>query len=877
MLQNLLKKPGTKVYQSNLNSSPKSASTQAGANNIAKYNRTTPAASGVLAQQAVTGRAQAASLSQQAPSPLAQKIIKKTNLSKPEHINLIKQLTSQMSGNDDENLEYALAVKDGKWLESVIKNPVYHTQDKVDAIKRISKKPEESYIIKNGNLFFNSTDQGNVDARMNQSHTGETRALGLLTAVGDGSYLDNYMLSAKSGKNDLELKSVSAKEDHNQARYELQAKGLKLKRHQLINRGGFREQINYESSGFAKKELKLNVSSIFKDVFGLRRNENLIGAKQTSIEKISDNQFRLSTKVGADTYSLMLRMPPEQAKKLKITQDPAKNGLELVADLGRSGKGSLEFELRPMINGQALVKDQLQPIKPNYINFDASLKALEPIPRNQVEIKASGALKNAGQIISSNLTDVNTLVSYQSVNGKPHQVISAGLPRFAHIFGRDQLQICSQTSPLLPQLTRDVVLTLANYQGKSFAEAKKAEPNLTQELYTKREEEHGKILHEMSTGVATQQNKLPYSPYYGTIDATPQFLNLISKYYAWSGDQNTVQSLDKNIKGALEWIDNNSNSEGFLTGKSGDTLKNQGWKDSGESMKFLIDKNTNKIKNPKYPLALAEIQGYVYQAKTQIADIYDEMGRTQEAKKLRSEAAKLKANFNKKFITKEGFVATAIGADGKQVPDISTNGAEALATGIVDNKHHKNILKLTFEKLDTGWGFRTLTKDNQAYNPLDYQRGSVWAYNTANVARNMPTKQAAKVWSNLLNAADTFGGRLPELFGGFDRQSGDKKIDIYPEACMTQAWSAGAPFDLMMSSLGVKADLKSKELVIDKPALPKEMDEVTVKQIHYRGKVLNLNFKKEGLFKKIKVTVTDAQSGQELKLKQDAVKYTLKV
>lgn len=288
---------------------------------------------------------------------------------------------------------------------------------------------------------------------------------------------------------------------------------------------------------------------------------------------------------------------------------------------------------------------------------------------------------------------------------------SAGLPWYGALFGRDSIIAALQMLAYEPGIAEQTIRLLAKFQGTKVDEW--------------RDEEPGKILHELRRGELANLNEIPQTPYYGSVDSTPLFLILIGEHSRWIGDLSLFQDMRQHIERALEWIDTYGNkaNNGYLSyqSESSKGLGNQGWKDSGGA----IMNADGSLAVP--PISLVEVQGYVYRAKCLIADLYARSGDNGTASKLRNEADDLKSRFNRDFwVASKGFYAIALQDKNRAVAVISSNPGQALWTGIVDQSRIEKVVQhLTSPQMFSGWGIRTLSEKEHRFNPNGYHLGTV--------------------------------------------------------------------------------------------------------------------------------------------------------
>ncbi len=385
---------------------------------------------------------------------------------------------------------------------------------------------------------------------------------------------------------------------------------------------------------------------------------------------------------------------------------------------------------------------------------------------------------------------------------------AAGLPWFMAIFGRDSILTSLQALPFTSELAETTLLVLAAWQGMMVDEF--------------RDEEPGKILHELRNGEMTAFEERPHSPYYGAADATPLFLILLDEYERWTGNSAIVRKLETEARAALKWIDHygDRNGDGYVeyNRRNKETgLENQCWKDSWNSILFA-DGSLSKL-----PRATCEIQGYVYDAKRRCARLARQFWQDAAlAEQLEQQAAELKARFNRDFwIPERNFYALAIDGDNRKVDALSSNIGHLLWSGIAEeDKARLCVEHLMSKQLFSGWGIRTMGEDEGGYNPVGYHVGTIWPHDNAIIASGLRyygyREEAARVAAGILEAATFFQGRLPEAFAGYRRDLTGFPVE-YPTACSPQAWATGAPLLLIKAMLGLEP--AGDHLLVD-PAVP---------------------------------------------------------
>jgi glycogen debranching enzyme len=385
---------------------------------------------------------------------------------------------------------------------------------------------------------------------------------------------------------------------------------------------------------------------------------------------------------------------------------------------------------------------------------------------------------------------------------------AAGLPWFMTMFGRDSILTSLQALPFTPELAATTLQALGDWQGSRIDDF--------------RDEDPGRILHEMRYGEMTAFEERPHSPYYGCADATPLYVVLLDEYERWTGDRTLVRQREHEARAALAWIDDYADLLGngyvwYRRRNEQTGLENQCWKDSWDSISY----RDGRI--PGFPRATCEIQGYAYDAKIRGARLARSIWSDPVfADRLEEEAAQLKRRFNRDFwVADGGYFALALDPEGHQVDSLASNNGHLLWSGIVDKSKAKAVVEtLLGPKLFSGWGVRTLAEGEGRYNPIGYHVGTVWPFDNSFIAWGLRRygfkDEAATIAEGILDAAGFFDGRLPEAFGGYERSLTKYPVQ-YPTACSPQAWSTGAPLLLLRTMLGLEPI--GDHLVVD-PALP---------------------------------------------------------
>ncbi|MBW4601812.1 MAG: amylo-alpha-1,6-glucosidase [Calothrix sp. FI2-JRJ7] len=415
-----------------------------------------------------------------------------------------------------------------------------------------------------------------------------------------------------------------------------------------------------------------------------------------------------------------------------------------------------------------------------------------------------------------------------------HKTVSAGVPWFSTLFGRDSIITASQTLMLNPEIAKETLALLAIYQGKLEDEW--------------REEEPGKILHELRFGELARCKEVPHTPYYGTVDATPLWLMLYAEYYAWTHDSETLENLWNNALSGMEWIDRNMKQTGYLSyhRRSRLGLANQGWKDSGDCI-------VNRKGELAYgSIALCEVQAYVYAAKLRLAEIARMKKRLDLADRWTDEARSLKMRFNRDFwMEDQDFCALALDGDGKHVDSITSNPGHCLQLGIfTPEKAYSVAERLRAPDMYNGWGIRTLSSLSPAYNPMGYHIGSVWPHDNSMIAMGLRSlgliDQALEVFQGLVDMTSVQPyQRPPELLCGYERD-GDNAPVLYPVACSPQAWATGSVFQLIQMIVNLVPDAPNNCLRVIDPALPESITHLSIHNLRVGPTILDLEFERSG-------------------------------
>jgi glycogen debranching enzyme len=472
------------------------------------------------------------------------------------------------------------------------------------------------------------------------------------------------------------------------------------------------------------------------------------------------------------------------------------------------------------------------------------MKRLAPISSRYRQWMESGA-----QVVTNNeffnavlersFTDLRMLWNEDGDGG----YLAAGTPWYDAFFGRDSAIVAMQTLAYKPEIARHALKMLARWQGK------KDDPW--------RDEEPGKILHEWRQDEMTATGELPFSPYYGSVDSTPLFLLLAGEYHAWTADLPLLRELEPNLRAALHWIDvlADIDADGYIEyeAHSAAGLVNQGWKDSPDA----IVNTDGTLAKP--PIALVEVQGYLYAAKKKLAPVLAALGDQELAQRLSREAAQLKRSFSRDFWLQESnFLALALDGDNRQVATITSNPGQALWAGIVQRRLASAVADVLMRNdMFSGWGIRTLSTASNRFNPLGYHLGTVWPHDNALIAMGFKKygfeDESNEVATALFDAARSFPYyRLPELYTGSARSTHQTPVP-YPVACRPQAWAAGSFPLILQAILGLVPNAPEHELLIVRPRLPYWLDNVQVRNLKVGRGSTDLLFSRRGVRTRVEV------------------------
>ena len=617
---------------------------------------------------------------------------------------------------------------------------------------------------------------------------------------------------------------------------DIRANTLTVRRFRFVG-GGLHEQIAVYNASTepVRFELRLRVGVDFADLFevksSVRDRSNKIDVEHDPDESLlhfhyENAGYLAETNVQVRQSGIMtggvdkrlnpaVRVMPEWIEERK----PRIEGNDLVWDVDLPSRSALGFLLRVTVR----VNDRV--LEPMHGEFGeeqeyaegALTSWLDGVPRFESD---SAIVKGA---FDKSTLDLAAMRIAGELGGESFVLPAAGLPWFMTLFGRDTLITALQTVWVGPELARGALHLLGVLQGTKIDEFKDEEP--------------GKILHEVRSGELTVLGEKPHSPYYGTADATPLYLILMSEYWRHGDDAEFVRARWEKVLVGLEWIDRygDRDGDGYVEygTRSSQGLGNQCWKDSWDGIQY----SSGTI--PYLPIATGEIQGYVYDAKVRVAEMAERlMDDAELAASLRKEADELYERFNRDYWSGErgGYYIVGLDGDKKPIDSMTSNMGHLLWSGIVPEDRARTVVAhLMSDDMFSGWGIRTISRQDSGFNPIGYHVGTIWPHDNSIVAMGLVRSgfrdEANRIGLSQLEAASFSDFRLPEAFAGFDRNIGRFPVP-YPTACSPQAWATGAPFVFIRNMLGL--DVHDGEVRID-PRVPEEIGRIYVHGMHAFG------------------------------------------
>jgi glycogen debranching enzyme len=662
---------------------------------------------------------------------------------------------------------------------------------------------EKQVRILDGNTFVVSDERGDIEA----SRTDPT---GLFSF--DTRFLSTWVLTINGER--LTPLSVDDLEYYESRFYLVPGTGtvyvdakLSVIRQRSVG-NGFREELtvlNHEGKP-VELTVRLEADCDFADLFEVK---DALEKKGSYSRRLEDGRLLLAYQ--RETFSRSTAISSSQPCTLD------EHGLTFELELAAHGSWKTALDVVTAVLGTSVGRDEgsslaWQARRPRTDMARNLARWLDEAPRLECDWEP---LKTTYR---RSLVDLAAL-RFSPISAGRHSLPAAGLPWFMTMFGRDSILTSLQALPFHQELAATTLRELGLRQGTRIDDF--------------RDEDPGRILHEMRYGEMTAFEERPHSPYYGCADATPLFVVLLDEYERWTGDTRLVRELEFEARAALSWIDEYADLQGngyvaYQRRNQETGLENQCWKDSWDSISYRDGTL------PGFPRATCELQGYAYDAKLRGARLARLVWRDPAfAETLERQAADLKRRFNRDFWVEDGgYFAVALDADGRRVDSLTSNNGHLLWSGIVDKSKARAVVRnLMGERLFSGWGVRTLAVGEGRYNPIGYHVGTVWPFDNSFIAWGLRRygfkEEAAQVAAGILEAAEFFDGRLPEAFGGYPRSMTKYPVQ-YPTACSPQAWSTGAPLLLLGTMLGL--DPVGEHLLVD-PALPTTIGHLEVLDI----------------------------------------------
>ncbi|HKI36633.1 MAG TPA: amylo-alpha-1,6-glucosidase [Gemmataceae bacterium] len=471
---------------------------------------------------------------------------------------------------------------------------------------------------------------------------------------------------------------------------------------------------------------------------------------------------------------------------------------------------------------------QRDPASPTVLPFDdARADAQADLERYRAwscHVRTSNGQINAW--VNRAVSDLHMMTTELPTGPYPY----AGVPWFNTPFGRDGIFTALECLWLRPALARGVLTYLASTQAREVIAEQDAEP--------------GKVLHETRNGEMAVLREMPFGRYYGSVDATPLFVLLAGAYFERTGDRAFVESLWPNVEAALQWIDRcgDRDGDGFVEyqRQSAAGLLHQGWKDSDDAI-FHADGSP-----ARGPIALCEVQGYVYAARRAAAALAAALGHADRSAELTRQAESLRLRFEQAFWCEElSTYGLALDGDKRLCRVRTSNAGHCLFTGIASPEHARRVARtLLAPESFSGWGVRTVASSEGRYNPMGYHTGSVWPHDNALIAQGLAryglAEKALQIWTGLFEAGLYFDlHRMPELFCGFPQDPGEGPVR-YPVACAPQAWSAASVFLLFQACLGLEINGLEAQIRFTRPQLPASLGELRIHNLEVAGAVVDL-------------------------------------
>jgi glycogen debranching enzyme len=696
------------------------------------------------------------------------------------------------------------------------------SSDQFSVLATSSLTEENTFILKHDRTFAIFNKYGDIVQHKKSAQGifyGGTRYLSDYQMRVEGS-LPLFLSSHLRENNEMFLVDLTNPDIFYENELKLEKDIIHIMRKKVVWQSGYYEQIHFHNFGLEEVDfnVEFTIDADYDDIFEVRGTERIKKGIRLPV-RIEKSAMFLSY-VGVDGM--------ERTTNIYFTPEP---------EVIEANRANYHIKLRPgqnyIITPTITYELEGKP-KPRTLNFYRVEKNhkrfLEFVHETTCEIYTSNEQFN--HWINRSRTDLITMVTETEHGPYPF----AGIPWYATPFGRDGIITAFECLWVSPEVAKGVLQYLAATQATEVDSFRDSEP--------------GKILHEAREGEMADLNEIPFKKYYGTIDATPLFIVLAGAYYIRTSDLETIELIWPNIEMALEWINKYGDLNGDLfveyERKEESGLFNQGWKDSYDSVMY----EDGRIAD--LPIALCEVQGYVYDAWLKASVLSRALGKHETSQYLVAKAENLKEKFSEKFWSKrKSTFYLALAHDGTPCRVISSNAGHCLFSGIATQEQARMVADtLMSEDMFSGWGIRTLSTREIRYNPMSYHNGSIWPHDNAMIAYGFARyglkEEIIRITTALFDASlFSEGQRLPELYCGFKRRRGEAYTS-YPVACSPQAWSVASVFMLLQALLGMEI-LESENLIrFYRPTLPDYLDHITIKNLKYKNLKLNLEIVRAG-------------------------------
>ena len=688
---------------------------------------------------------------------------------------------------------------------------------------------DDHVVLKNAELYVVCGPDGDIrgEARNDGLYFRDMRHLSQMRLAVDGWPLDLLSDSA----NVIDRQTIYLTNATGGTHFEAVARSLAIIRERTLD-GALVEQVSFtnHSRDDLSLTIRMQISADFRDIFDIRGFAT------------ADEPPSVRATMAERTVHLQRDTPDGYHYRTCITAAPPPAGVTVPTRVEGTPEARVELAhtLRLASGASATIEYRVAPEVIDDTGGRETPRPLPPSGRNNgsrdlngfTEIVTSNEVFNS--VLGRSLNDLSGLVT-PLPGGET--IVAAGLPWYVAPFGRDSLIVGRQLLPYNPSFLAGSLRFLASVQGE------RDDPS--------RDEQPGRIVHEVRFGDLSRRGVIPFSRYYGTVDATPLFVLMLTEYLDWTGDDALFVDLRPNIERALDWIatSGDSDGDGFVDyqRRAGGGLSNQGWKDSHDSLEHLDGSEVTG------PVALIEVQGYVYAARIGLARHLERRGEHERAAALRADAERLREQINERFwMPDHAYYAEAIDGNGRQLAGIASNPAHLLACGVPDERQAATIVARLFAPdMFSGWGIRTLSAMMPHYNPVSYHRGSVWPHDNGfalwGLRRTFAIQPLERLATALFDAAAHVPRqRLPELISGFSRERTPNEIPIaYPISCSPQAWAAGVPLVIIETMLGLRADASGRSLFLA-PRLPAWLDHVELRGLRLADASLDLRVTRDG-------------------------------